>query len=421
MEALVIGSGGREHAMAWALAKDESVTKIYVAPGNGGTSSEEKVVNLNITRWVELISFVKKKKISFTVVGPEQPLSEGVVDLFQQNGLKIFGPSKAASQLESSKEYAKRFMKKYNIPTGEFSVFTDASQAKQFVDNKQTPIVIKADGLAAGKGVFVALSKREAFDAIDTLLVEKKMGYAGQRIVIEEYISGEELSFIAAVDGKNILPLASSQDHKRLREGDLGPNTGGMGAISPAVGLINDKLKTLILEKIIEPTILGLKEEGILFSGFLYAGLMITNDGSPKVLEFNCRLGDPETQPILMRLRSSFADLICHSIDGTLDKYNIDWDSRVALGTVIASEGYPAKPVLGKAIGPLPQDTSDIHIFHAGTKMQKGSLFSNGGRIMCVTGLATSTREASLLVQQFISKIDVPNCYYRRDIGYKSF
>src|SRR5512135_2244250 len=361
MKILVIGSGGREHALAWRLAQGAKVQKVYVAPGNAGTMLEEGVENVAITAISELIEFVKREDIYMTVVGPEAPLAAGIVDAFRAAGLKIFGPTRAAAQLESSKDFAKRFMTRHNIPTAFFETFSDIAQAKAYVEKHGAPIVIKADGLAAGKGVVVAMSKEEAFAAIDMMLSDNKLGDAGARVVIEEFLEGEEASFIVMADGAHALPLATSQDHKRLEDGDRGPNTGGMGAYSPAP-VVTPQLHARVMREIIQPAIAGMAKDGTPYAGFLYAGLMIDKAGNPKTLEFNCRLGDPETQPIMLRLKSDLLGLVEQAIDGTLDRAKADWDRRAALGVVLAAHGYPDDPRKGDEIRGLPKATDDCRV-----------------------------------------------------------
>ena len=418
LEILVIGSGGREHAIAWALSKDPRVKKIYVAPGNGGTALETKVENIPLTSFAELADFASKRKVHLTVVGPEDPLSNGIVDFFAEKNLPIFGPTSGAAQLESSKEFAKSFMERHNIPTATYRIFSDANLAHGFLSqSKSNPIVIKADGLAAGKGVVIARNSDEAHEAVDMLLVEKKFGSAGKKIVIEEFLKGREVSYIVAADGKSFVPLASSQDHKRLLENDRGPNTGGMGAISPAGGLFTKALQEKVINRIVSPTLSGLKKEGITFKGFLYVGLMITEAGEPYVLEFNCRLGDPEPQPILLRLKSSFLELLQHGVKQTLDQYSAKWDDRLAVGTVIASQGYPSQPSLNRKISNIPPNQKNMQIFHAGTALRNGELLTNGGRVLCVTALGESLFEARQTVHKNIEAIAFPGANYRRDIG----
>lgn len=366
MNVLIIGNGGREHAIAWRVAQSKRLSRVYVAPGNAGTAREEGVYNIEITAIPDLVEFAKKELVSLTVVGPEAPLAAGIVDAFRAAGLKIFGPTQRAAQLESSKDFAKEFMARHNIPTALHQTFTDAVAAKKYVSAQGAPIVVKADGLAAGKGVVVAMTVDEAHSAIDAMLLQNKMGAAGARVVVEEFIEGEEASFIVMVDGKNILPMASSQDHKRLLDGDKGPNTGGMGAYSPAP-VLNPTLHARVMREVIRPVVTGMDTEGERYTGFLYAGLMITPSGDIKVLEFNCRMGDPETQPILMRLKTDLHTLLEHGVNGSLDQIQAEWDRRVALGVVLAAAGYPDNPQRGAVISGLPTHAEDVHVFHAGT------------------------------------------------------
>lgn len=424
LKILVIGSGGREHALAWRLAQGAKVQKVYVAPGNAGTALEEGVENVAITAIPDLIDFAKRENIEITVVGPEAPLAAGVVDAFRAAGLKIFGPTKAAAQLESSKDFAKRFMQRHHIPTASFESFSDIAAAKAYVEKQGAPIVIKADGLAAGKGVVVAMSKQEAFDAIDMMLVDNKLGDAGARVVIEEFLCGEEASFIVMVDGKNVLALASSQDHKRLKDGDQGPNTGGMGAYSPAP-VVTPTIHARVLREVIMPVVRGMEQEGISYTGFLYAGLMISPDGGLKVLEFNCRMGDPETQPIMLRLKSDFAVLIEHGIAGTLDKVEAEWDKRTALGVVMAAANYPETPRKGDVITGLPNSQGakkleDAHVFHAGTTMQDGKVVTSGGRVLCVVALGDMVKHAQNRAYEIADTIKFDGYQMRRDIGYRA-
>jgi phosphoribosylamine--glycine ligase len=423
MKILVIGSGGREHAMAWRLAQGVKVQKVYVAPGNAGTALEEGVENVAITAIPELIKFVKREDIYLTVVGPEAPLAAGIVDAFRAEGLKIFGPTQAAAQLESSKDFAKRFMVRHNIPTAFFETFSDIKAARAYVEayvsKHGAPIVIKADGLAAGKGVVVAMSKDEAFSAIDMMLSDNKLGDAGARVVIEEFLSGEEASFIVMVDGKNVLPLATSQDHKRLLDGDNGPNTGGMGAYSPAP-VVTPGIHARVLREVIQPVVRGMEQEGITYTGFLYAGLMIDVQGNIKVLEFNCRMGDPETQPIMLRLKSDFAVIVEHAINGTLDQVEVEWDRRTALGVVMAAANYPGTPRKGDVITGLPKKLEDAHVFHAGTALQNGQVVTNGGRVLCVTALGTMVKMAQKRAYEIADGIHFDGCQMRRDIGYRA-
>jgi phosphoribosylamine--glycine ligase len=419
MKILVVGSGGREHALAWRLAQGIKVQKVYVAPGNAGTALEDGVENVPITAIPTLIAFAQREDIYMTVVGPEAPLAAGIVDAFRAEGLKIFGPTKAAAQLESSKDFAKRFMMRHNIPTAFFGTFSDIAQAKAYVEKHGTPIVIKADGLAAGKGVVVAMNKDEAFAAIDMMLADNKLGDAGAHVVIEEFLAGEEASFIVMVDGKHVLPLATSQDHKRLLDGDKGPNTGGMGAYSPAP-VITPQLHARVLREIIQPVVRGMESEGITFTGFLYAGLMIDAQGNLRVLEFNCRMGDPETQPIMLRLKSDFAVIVEHAINGTLDKVEAEWDRRTALGVVMAAANYPDTPKKGDAISGLPKKLEDAHVFHAGTTIQDGRVVTSGGRVLCVTALGDMVRIAQKRAYEIADTIHFDGCQMRRDIGWRA-
>ncbi len=419
MKILVIGSGGREHALAWRLAQSMKVQKVYVAPGNAGTALEKGLENVAITAIPQLIEFAQREHIELTVVGPEAPLAAGVVDAFRAAGLKIFGPTQAAAQLESSKDFAKRFMTRHNIPTAFFETFSDIAQAKAYVEKHGAPIVIKADGLAAGKGVVVAMSKEEAFDAIAMMLSDNKLGDAGARVVIEEFLTGEEASFIVMVDGKNVLAMASSQDHKRLLDGDNGPNTGGMGAYSPAP-VVTPEIHARALREVILPVVRGMESEGITYTGFLYAGLMISPDGSLKVLEFNCRMGDPETQPIMLRLKSDLAVLMEHAVNGTLDQVEAEWDRRTALGVVMAAANYPDTPRKGDAIGGLPKSLEDAHVFHAGTTMQNGQVVTSGGRVLCVVALGDMVKMAQKRAYEIADTIHFDGCQMRRDIGYRA-
>ncbi len=419
MKILVIGSGGREHALAWRLAQGAKVQKVYVAPGNAGTALEDGVENVALSAIPELIEFVKREDIHMTVVGPEAPLAAGIVDAFRAAGLKIFGPTKAAAQLESSKDFAKRFMVRHNIPTAFFETFSDIGAARAYVEKHGAPIVVKADGLAAGKGVVVAMTRDEAFAAVDMMLSDNKLGDAGARVVIEEFLTGEEASFIVMVDGKNVLPLATSQDHKRLLDGDNGPNTGGMGAYSPAP-VVTPQLHARALREVIQPVVRGMEKEGVTYTGFLYAGLMISPDGGVKVLEFNCRMGDPETQPIMLRLKSDFAAIVEHAIAGTLDKVEAEWDRRTALGVVLAAANYPDTPRKSDAITGLPKKLEDAHVFHAGTTMKDGKIVTNGGRVLCVTALGDMARMAQKRAYEIADTIHFDGCQMRRDIGYRA-
>lgn len=427
MKLLVIGSGGREHALAWKLSLSPRVHKIFVAPGNAGTALERGLENIPITSIPELIEFVKKESIAITIVGPEVPLAAGIVDAFHVAGLKIFGPTRQAAQLETSKIFAKEFMQRHHIPTAAYASFDDPVLAHQYIDQQPAPLVIKADGLAAGKGVVVAQTHEQAHTAVNTILVEKNLGGAGNEIVIEECLQGMEISFIVMIDGSHVLPLATSQDHKRLCDGDLGPNTGGMGAYSPAP-FISPSLHAQIMRNIINPVINGLKQEGIGYTGFLYAGLMITAEGQAKVLEFNCRLGDPETQPIMLRLKSDLLTLIEQAVNGTLDKVDIEWDRRAAVGVVMAAHGYPENPRKNDVIRGLQdltsehENTGDFHIFHAGTQMggkDGKEIVTAGGRVLCVTTLGESIKIAQQLAYKLIERIHFDNYQIRHDIGYQ--
>jgi phosphoribosylamine--glycine ligase len=419
MKLLVIGGGGREHAIAWKLAQSLRVQKVLVAPGNGGTAREPGVENVPLTDHGELADFAARENVQLTVVGPEAPLAAGVVDLFRARGLRIFGPTRVAAQLESSKAFAKSFLFRHRIPTAGYQSFTEARAAHAYVDAKGAPIVVKADGLAAGKGVVVAATTDEAHAAVDRLLVERSMGDAGSRLVIEDHLDGEEVSFIVLADGEASLTLATTQDHKRLRDGDEGPNTGGMGAYSPAP-IVTPALHARIVREIVTPTVRGLARDGIPYSGFLYAGLMIDGAGNPKVLEFNCRLGDPETQPILMRLKSDLFELIDAATAGRLDRVEAVWDRRAALGVVLAAANYPETPRKGDAIADLPPDGEDHHIFHAGTVLRDGRLVTDGGRVLCVTALGDSIKLAQRRAYEIASAIRFEGMQYRRDIGFRA-
>jgi len=422
MKLLVIGSGGREHALAWKLAQCPRVQKVYVAPGNAGTALEPGLENVPVSGIAQLADFARENAVNLTVVGPEAPLAAGVVDLFQSQGLKIFGPTRAAAQLESSKNFAKQFMQRHHIPTAAFATFGDARAAHAHLDERAAPIVVKADGLAAGKGVVVATTARQAHDAVDAMLVDNKMGDAGARVVIEEYLAGEEASFIVMADGANVLSLATSQDHKRLQDGDVGPNTGGMGAYSPAP-VVTPKLHARVLREIIMPTIQGMASDGIPFSGFLYAGLMIDAAGNPKTLEFNCRMGDPETQPIMLRLKSDLLEMFEHGCAGTLDQIEIEWDRRTALGVVLAAAGYPDTPQKGAIISGLPKHSErseDCMIFHAGTALEEGKVVVSGGRVLCVTALGDSVKMAQRRAYQVLAGIRFDGMQHRRDIGHRA-
>ena len=425
MKILVIGGGGREHALAWKLAQSPKATKVFVAPGNGGTAlAGGKLENLPITDPVALREWAQAEKIGLAVVGPEAPLAAGVVDEFRAHGLKIFGPTKAAAQLESSKAFSKAFMQRHGIPTAAYDTFTDPVAAHAYIDKLGAPIVIKADGLAAGKGVVVAMTLEEAHAAVDFMLVDNKFGVqhneGGARVVIEEFLAGEEASFIVLVDGKNVCALATSQDHKRLKDGDEGPNTGGMGAYSPAPVVTADVYGRAMRE-IILPTVRGMEKDGVPFTGFLYAGLMIDSQGQPKTLEFNTRMGDPETQPILMRLKTDFVDVLLAATDGRLDQVELEWDRRTALGVVMAAAGYPESPRKGDLISGLPAEADDAMVFHAGSQLDaEGKPRTSGGRVLCVTALGDSVRQAQQRAYDVARGIHFDGMQYRRDIGHRA-
>lgn len=419
MKVMVIGSGGREHALAWKISANKTVSRVYVAPGNAGTATNPDMINVDITDIDALVQFAKDEKIEVTIVGPEAPLSQGIVDTFRDNGLKIFGPTQAAAQLESSKDFSKAFMIRHGIPTAAYATFSEAKAAHDYIDQQGAPIVIKADGLAAGKGVVVAMTLEEAHKAIDDMLSDNKLGDAGSRVVIEEFLTGEEASFMVMVDGKNILPLATSQDHKRLLDGDQGPNTGGMGAYSPAP-VVTPEIHARAMREIIRPTVEGMAKDGIVYTGFLYAGLMISPDGSLKTLEFNCRMGDPETQPIFMRLKSDLLKLVLHAVNGTLDQAETEWDRRFALGVVMASANYPATPILGDEITGLPKNLEDAYVFHAGTSLKDGKVVTSGGRVLCVTALGETVKFAQQQAYRIIKDIQFKGAQYRKDIGYRA-
>ncbi len=422
MKVMIIGGGGREHALAWKVAQNKAISRVYVAPGNAGTALNPDMVNVPITTVPELVEFAKKEEIGMTIVGPEATLSQGVVDAFRAAGLKIFGPTKAAAQLESSKDFAKAFMMRHNIPTAAYATFTDAKAAHDYVNQQGAPIVIKADGLAAGKGVVVAMSLDEAHSAIDAMLEDNKLGSAGARVVIEEFLTGEEASFIVMVDGKNVLALATSQDHKRLLDGDQGPNTGGMGAYSPAP-VVTPTIHAKVMREIIKPTVEGMAKDGIPYTGFLYAGLMISQNGDVKTLEFNCRMGDPETQPIMMRLKSDLVTLAEHAVAGTLDKVEAEWDRRTALGVVMASANYPETPRTGDAITGLPsqkEPNTEVQVFHAGTSLKDEQVLTSGGRVLCVTALGETVKFAQSSAYEMVKQIQFEGAQYRQDIGYRA-
>ena len=418
MKILVVGSGGREHALAWKLAQSDRVQMVYVAPGNGGTARDPRLVNVDITDPAALADFVAAEHVALTLVGPEAPLAAGIVNLFRARGLKIFGPSREAAQLESSKDFAKAFMQRHGIPTATYQTFSDAAAAHAHVDANGAPIVIKADGLAAGKGVVVAMTLEEAHQAVEHMLSDNRLGDAGARIVIEEFLAGEEASFIVMCDGKNVLALATSQDHKRLKDQDQGPNTGGMGAYSPAP-IVTPSMHARVMREIINPTIQGMARDGIPFTGFLYAGLMIDAAGNPRTLEFNCRMGDPETQPIMARLKSDFVTVLEHACNGTLDAAELDWDRRTAVGVVMAAAGYPDDPAKGDVIDGIPAETPECVTFHAGTRLADGVLQTAGGRVLCVVGLGDSVKMAQKQAYDTVERIHFNGAQYRRDIGWR--
>ncbi|MCY7314210.1 MAG: phosphoribosylamine--glycine ligase [Rubrivivax sp.] len=414
MKVLVIGGGGREHALAWKLAQGARVQTVYVAPGNGGTVADPALKNVPLTEPGALADFAAAEKVALTVVGPEAPLAAGIVDVFRARGLRVFGPTQGAAQLESSKAFAKEFMQRHGIPTALYATFTDAAAAHAHVDKHGAPIVVKADGLAAGKGVVVAMTLAQAHEAIDHMLATP-----GARLVIEDFMDGEEASFIVVCDGRTVLSLATSQDHKRLGDGDTGPNTGGMGAYSPAP-VVTPNVHAKVMHEIIQPTIAGMAKDGLPYSGFLYAGLMIDAQGQPRTVEFNCRLGDPEAQVILMRLKSDLFEVLMHAADGTLDGVELQWDRRVALGVVMAAQGYPAAPRSGDAITGLPANTPELQVFHAGTEVVDGTLQSRGGRVLCVTALGDSVRVAQQRALQAVRGIRLDGAQWRSDIGHRA-
>jgi phosphoribosylamine--glycine ligase len=427
MKILVIGGGGREHALAWKLAQSPKVQVIYVAPGNGGTARDKRLQNIPITDIRELRDWALKEDIALTVVGPEAPLAAGVVDEFRAHGLRVFGPTQAAAQLESSKAFSKAFMQRHGIPTAAYETFTDATAAHAYVDKQGAPIVVKADGLAAGKGVVVAMTAQEAHEAIDFMLLDNKLGVShnagGARVVIEEFLTGEEASFIVLCDGKNVVALATSQDHKRLLDGDLGPNTGGMGAYSPAP-VVTPAVHARAMREVILPTIKGMEKDGIVYTGFLYAGLMIDAQGRIKTLEFNCRMGDPETQPIMMRLKSDLVDVLLAATEpgshGKLDQVELEWERRTSVGVVIAAHGYPMNPRKGDVISGLPPDTDEAVVFHAGTVMKDGQVLTSGGRVLCVTALGEGVRQTQQRAYEFAKSIQFEGMQMRTDIGYRA-
>ncbi len=424
MKVLVIGGGGREHALAWKLAQSPRVQQVYVAPGNGGTALDDRLVNLPLADVAQLRDWALAQKVDLTVVGPEAPLAAGVVDAFRAAGLRIFGPTQAAAQLESSKAFSKAFMKRHGIPTAAYEAFTDPVQAHAYVDRMGAPIVVKADGLAAGKGVVVAMTLAEAHEAIDFMLLDNKLGVThnegGARVVIEEFLQGEEASFIVLCDGKNVTALATSQDHKRLLDADQGPNTGGMGAYSPAP-VVTPDVHARAMREVILPTIKGMEKDGIPYTGFLYAGLMIDAQGHVKTLEFNCRMGDPETQPIMMRLKSDLVEVMLAATSGQLDQVELEWDRRVALGVVMAAAGYPLSPRKGDAVAGLPAEAADAMVFHAGTTQREdGQVVTSGGRVLCVTALADSVKLAQARVYEVVKGIHFDGAQWRTDIGFRA-
>jgi len=428
MKVLVIGGGGREHALAWKLSQSERIQKVYVAPGNGGTARDPNLVDVPITDVKALREWAQQEKIELTVVGPEAPLAAGVVDEFRAHGMRIFGPTQAAAQLESSKAFSKAFMQRHGIPTAVYETFTDPVQAHAYIDKMGAPIVVKADGLAAGKGVVVAMTAAEAHEAIDFMLLDNQLGVvhnagadgaAVPRVVIEEFLQGEEASFIVLCDGQNVVALATSQDHKRLLDGDQGPNTGGMGAYSPAP-VVTAQVHARAMREVIMPTIKGMEKDGIPYTGFLYAGLMIDAQGMPKTLEFNCRMGDPETQPIMMRLKTDLVEVMLAATSGKLDTLALEWDRRPALGVVMAAAGYPMNPRKGDVITGLPKDEPDAMVFHAGTTAVNGQTVTSGGRVLCVTVLADSVKQAQQKAYEVAKGIHFEGQQYRKDIGYRA-
>jgi len=422
MKVLVIGSGGREHALAWKAAQSAKVEQVFVAPGNAGTELEPSLSNvaIDVNDLQELAAFAKQQQIDLTIVGPEAPLVAGIVDLFQQQGLTIFGPSQAAAQLEGSKAFTKAFLARHQIPTGSYQSFTDTEQALTYLDEVGAPIVVKADGLAAGKGVIVAMTLDEAREAVKDMLSGNVFGEAGHRVVIEQFLTGEEASFIVMVDGEHIVPMATSQDHKRIGNGDTGPNTGGMGAYSPAP-VVDEQIYQRIMDEVIRPTVAGMAAEGMPYSGFLYAGLMIAEDGTPNVIEYNCRFGDPETQPIMLRLQSDLAELCLKGANGQLAGESAKFDPRAAVGVVLAAGGYPGSYTKGDSISGLPEtDTANSKLFHAGTAMAEGQVVTAGGRVLCATALGYSVTEAQQQAYQLVNQISWPGCSFRTDIAYRA-
>ena len=419
MKVLVVGSGGREHALAWRLAQSPRVQRVYVAPGNGGTALDRHLKNVPHDGHEALADFVQSEGIALSVVGPEAPLASGIVDVFRARGLRVFGPTRAAAQLESSKDFAKAFMRRHDIPTADYRTFTDAAEARAYVRQRGAPIVVKADGLAAGKGVVVAATIAEAEAAIESMLVANSLGSSGARVVVEDFLEGEEASFIVMSDGRHALALATSQDHKRLLDGDQGPNTGGMGAYSPAP-VVTPTIHARVLREIIQPTIHGMAADGIPYTGFLYAGLMIDPHGVPRTLEFNCRMGDPETQPIMARLKSDLISLLDAAVDGRLDQVEAEWDRRTALGVVVAATGYPDAPRKGDVITRLPENRDDCIIFHAGTAHAGDTLVTSGGRVLCITALGDTVRAAQRTAYEAVEQVQFDGMQFRRDIGHRA-
>jgi phosphoribosylamine--glycine ligase len=421
MNVLVVGSGGREHAIAWKIAQSREVDKVYVAPGNAGTSLEERVENVPIsaTDIEGLLDFSRKEKVGLTIVGPEAPLVAGITDVFRDAGMSCFGPTSAAAQLEGSKRFAKEFLARHKIPSAAFRTFDGVEPARDYIRKQPLPIVIKADGLAAGKGVVIAHTQEEAFETVGSMLSGKAFGEAGKRVIVEELLRGEEASFIVMTDGLHVLPLATSQDHKARDDGDKGPNTGGMGAYSPAP-VVTQEVHARVMREVIEPTVAGMASEGRPYTGFLYAGLMISPHGQIKVLEFNCRCGDPETQPIMLRLKSDLSELCLAALDRTLGKVHAAWDDRTALGVVMAAGGYPEQYRKGDAIAGLPDREEDFKVFHAGTDLKDGQVVTNGGRVLCVTALGTTVTAARKRAYDIVARIRWDGVYYRRDIGYQA-
>ena len=419
MKILVVGSGGREHALAWKLAQSPKAQVVYVAPGNAGTALDKRLANMPITAHATLAEFALREEIELTVIGPDAELAAGIVDLFQSKGLRVFGPTKAAAELEWSKDFAKGFMKRHGIPTAAYETFTDARAAHAYVDAQPIPIVIKADGLAAGKGVVVAMSRDEAHAAIDMMMVGNKFGASGARVVIEEFLAGEEASFFVLSDGRHALPLASAQDHKRLLDGDLGPNTGGMGAYSPAP-VVTPSVHAKVMQQIVKPALAGMAAEGRPFVGFLFVGLMIDDAGNPRVVEFNARMGDPETQPIMTRMKTDLVAVIEAALDGKLDAFELEWDRRTALCVTLASEGYPDHPRKGDVITGIPANTEDSLVFHAGTALKDGQVVTNGGRVLSVVGLGDTVRYAQKRAYETAEKIRFAGMQYRKDIGHRA-